>query len=290
MFFLILSILSYVIKDTANHIFGMRMKVGVEEAVLQNSVAFTIAGIVCLPFCGEYSINLHIMKLALLFGLCYTATNIAVVLTFCHGPAGPSGLIGAFSSVGGLIFGVIFCNESLTLVKTLGIVVMFITVLLLKPGTKEEKKVLTLTWFMYAIAGALFNMCYTSVKKGIVYFNPDLNIKLITTLGLFSAAAICWIIVAARGFKAIKKIRDEKKMKTFCTYSVIPGIAVGGATMFQMLALTVLPTYIVYPFTTSGIPFVECFISLWMFKEIKFTKKISAALVLCVAGAFMITM
>ena len=43
MFFLILSILSYVIKDTANHIFGMRMKVGVEEAVLQNSVAFTIA-------------------------------------------------------------------------------------------------------------------------------------------------------------------------------------------------------------------------------------------------------
>lgn len=289
MLYLILSILCYVVKDVANHTYGKKITVGIDESVFQNAIVFTVATLICTPFCGDYNIPNKMILLGILFGICYAVTNITLVLAFCSGPAGPSSMMVFIGTMGGVLFGILFCNENLSFINAIGIIAMLLTAILLKPEKSENDKNIKRNWFIFALSAMLLNMIFTSVKKGAIYFNPDFNVKLYTTIGLAFAALVCWIMVAIRGFVSIIKIKNSNQSKSFIACSVIPGLAVGGATMFQMLAIEVLPSYIVYPFNTAGTPLIMCFISIFVLKELKMSKKIILALAFCISGAIMLS-
>ncbi len=89
-------------------------------------------------------------------GVTLAVTMVTTAMAYMTGPFALSTLIISSSMVLVTLYGIVFLHEPVTVLKGLGILLVFTSLLLLNTGKKEDKK-LTGAWWAYVLVGFFFN-------------------------------------------------------------------------------------------------------------------------------------
>lgn len=187
---------------------GEALPFNVNKAV-SGMALFLVLGII-----GGFSFHLETM----LFGICYGMILCVSMHTgfkaLSIGPMALTSIIASFSLVIPFLFGIILWNESLTLPKTVGILLLLLSVFLI--NAKRESG-FSAKWLFYALATLVSNGICSVIQKMHQLKFPTLYRTEFMFWALLSVSAVLFIT------HNVKK--NEKTRMSFSLLGIASGIA-----------------------------------------------------------------
>ena len=282
MIFFILSILSYWLQNFANKKFSsLSTDRSAGTSLVQNAICCLCASILLFITGGFKPLTVETVLMAALFGIAYLGTVFMLLCAFMRGTVGLSTLMCNIGMFIASFYGMLRFGDSFTPFIAAGYVCMLLAVILATPSRKSDDRGGTV-WFLFALGSGLCNGIVASVKREAVGASSD-SIQSFLALGFLFAG----IFAAAFAF-SLKKNRAHAlpviKRPSAVLFGVLAGAGTAFANLFQMQALTQLPSTIVYPLT-SGILVVSLWLaSLLIYKETKAKLRNVISVILCVAA------
>ena len=229
---------------------------------------FVAGSLLCGTFCG---IMYAISKVFMLRG--YEKTSVAF-MTLCHS----SGMILP------CIIGHFLWSEKLTTISVLGMVLAILSIVLLKGGSREDKK--------FNFTGAIFGIIVFLTSAGVMIAQKLMGIyfseQSVSAYNFYSFV-VPFLIISC--FVCPKKLAGEEKKNKLLVCVCALGSAVSLCIVsFVMTSLSGrVPSVLLFPlFNGLGIIFV-CIGSVFAFKE-KFTIKKLIGLALGVIGLYLVNL
>lgn len=298
MFYLILALLIFPLKDISNKVFGKNFKSSTAGLLLHNTIAMyaAVVALIAVNLISKGILPLQsgtVMILSAAFGMSYLLVNFFMAGAMACGPMGLTAIVcGVGGILAGTLYGIFFCGDKVTFFNATGAVLMMIAIILITPHEKKgEHKAGTpsLHWFVLALASFLINATLCIIKKAAV-----------SKLGADSSAFMLWGFVFAAALGTVAVAGYLIKGERFETYigrradslkfipvAVVMGLSASMANTTQMFSLAYLPAIVVYPVSTVVSSIIDGVISVLAFKDQKMTLKIYIAYAICFAGVVM---
>ena len=181
------------------------------------------------------------------------------------------------------IFGVLFLNEELTLLRTLGLVAIIAAIAISNSGAeKPDKKQLMLCLAVFVLNGI------SSVTSKVHQISPASEIVTSPDLAfivMMFKAVICSIVLLVCRKSLFRKKTAKLPIKSVIWTMLFAALADGLTYMLQLIGATTLPATVLYPFVTGGSVILISLAGVLVFKE-----KLSARQVVGIAICFVGTL
>ena len=192
--------------------------------------------------------------------------SVGVSQAMLYGPLSLTMFFAFFSMIIPTFSGAIFLDQSLSLLCVIGLVMFFLSVIMMNiKSDSEEGLKINFKWAVYVAMAFVGNGASQSIQNIFVNRSGGEHSTEFMVVGSFIACAV--IFVAGMFGKENKKIMFRE-----CTvYGSFTGIAHGLSMCCIMYAMTRLPSAILYPTCAAANLIVMFFISRYAYKE-KFSK------------------
>ena len=232
------------------------------------SISFTItlfALLYFLIFSDKGGFTLEILPYSAALSVCYATAAATCVMAIGCGSMALTHIILAYSRIIPILYSLIFLDESLNDVQTLGVICLGLSLLFTyyKP---EKGSAMSVKWVVYVVLLFLSNgMCTVLMRMQQIKFDKKSDgIFMITSL--IMAVAILWVIALIREGKGILGV--FKKDIHWCG---LCGASNGIANFFTLLCLPLMAGSVFYPVSSAGDLVLTFLFSLIIFKE-RFSK------------------
>lgn len=245
------------------------------DAAVKNKCIYTafsclVAG-ACLAIVGNMmKPSLFTLLLSILFGAVTALQGIAMLAAMRLGPVSYTMMFSSFSTVITALSGVLFFNERITLLKSIGLVLMLVS-FVFAVEREEEKKKGNLIWLLLCITvfittggiGIMQKVHQTSPYKA--------------ELDIFLVLAFCvTAIVSLTASTLLHKKQDEEKApspfdkKRFCLlalFTVGGGICVAANNKLNLFLSGVMDASVFFPIANGGAVVLSTLAAFLLFKE-----------------------
>ena len=232
----------------------------------------------------EINISLFSILMASIFSI---VLMLYVVIGFQIMEKGNMSLYTLFLMSGGMtvpyIWGVLFLNEEITIIRTIGLAVIIAAIVIYNSGVKmPNKKQLILCLAVFLLNGI------SSVVSKMHQINPVSKTVTSSDFVFITAvlkAVICSVImIAGRGKLSKNPVRIELR-------KVIPIILLaasvdGVSFMLQLIGASNLPATVLYPLVTGGSLMLTSLVGVIVFKE-KLSARQWAGIAVCFVGTLL---
>lgn len=278
MLFAILAILSFALQNTCCKEYGNRYPNTVYAQSVMIFISLTIVAAIMAALGGVQLLTLRGYLLALAFGVVFVVTLSSMTIAMNCGHMGITLLIQNSSLLIPAVYGVLVWREELTVLKILGIA--FILVLLaLSAGDGDaaagnvknwnRKRWLAITAIAFLGDGAL------SILQGLM--SRECATVSSVTFTFWTSVFSVAVCVPLIGFYRLRR-QTERLIPagrgSLAFYGLCAGIGVGtaGGNCFSILALTQLPSVVLFPLRQGGLVLVMWAVGLLLYRE-KITRR-----------------
>ena len=250
------------------------LKMTALSGILTAAVFFIISG-----FNLQYSLFSVIFAFA--GSLCATLYSL---IGFKILKSGNMALYSLFLMSGGMImpyiFGVAFLKEPLTFVRTIGLLIILVAVILSNKTKEKLNKILLL----YCVAIFVLNG-FVSIINKCHQINRVYNPVDTMSFVVYSGIAKCVLSLIVFCF-----LKPKKSQLTFSSkntvYVILLSVFVSGiSSFFQLIGAKELPATVLYPIVTGGSIIFSSFVGKIFFKE-KITRLQKLCIAICFIGTF----
>lgn len=217
-----------------------------------------------------------------------TVLVLYIIIGFKIMEKGNMALYTLFLMSGGMtvpyIWGVLFLNEELTILRTIGLVVIIVAIIISNSGTgKPDKKQILMCIAIFILNGI------SSVVSKHHQINPVSEMvtptDFVFLVGIFKAVICsCFLLV----FKNKFKVQDGNKLdiKPLLLIIFLASLTDGLTYMLQLIGASSLPATVLYPLVTGGCIILTPIAGMLVFREKPSTRQwISVAL--CFVGTLL---
>ncbi len=221
---------------------------------------------------------------SLVLGALFVSIFFVMALTAQRNGVSVASVAGKMSVVVPILFGVFLYNESVTLLKVIGIIIALIAVYL--ASVKEEKNKVEGASILFPVLLFLGSGTIdTTLKYVQVNFVPKGDVSIFSG-SLFGIAALFGILILI--------IKLIKKPEAFGVKNIIAGIVLGVPNYFSIVFLIKalqtdgFESSVLFTINNVGVVVVSTLVGLLLFKE-KFSLKNKIGVVLAILGIILVT-
>lgn len=182
------------------------------------------------------------------------------------------------------IFGVLFLNEELTLLRTLGLVAIIAAIAISNSGEgKPDKKQLMLCLAVFILNGV------SSVTSKVHQISPASEIVTspdFAFIVMMFKAIICSVVLLVSGKRMTTNKAEKLPIKPIILIVLLAAVSDGLTYMLQLIGATTLPATVLYPFVTGGSVILTSFAGVFVFKE-KLSARQLAGIAICFVGTLL---
>lgn len=204
---------------------------------------------------------------AVAYGAVYGVILFAFLLfktqSMANGPVSLSTLIGSCAFVIATAFGVIYCDESVSISQLCGMALLMLS-LVLCVNPKKSKEKLTKKWILYCLA-----FFFAGGFVGILYklFGSS-SAKDQREVMLLTAAIVSAVLFFAFGFVTGKRSgTTQKPSKTVLIFMLLSGIASCAYIRLNLSLSSIIPSVIFFPVSNGGMVILSTVAGKLLFKE-----------------------
>ncbi|MBQ9805266.1 MAG: hypothetical protein IJW49_01985 [Clostridia bacterium] len=232
----------------------------------------------------EFSLYSAIMACLLsALGIAYTLFGFRIL------KSGSMALYSLFLMVGGMtlpyIWGLLFLNEPFSWLRTAGLVVLILAVLLSNLPKKGER--LNAKLFLMCLAVFVLNGLVSVVSKT---HQVQLDFAAVSASQFVAFSGVAKLVLAGTAFLITRKIDRQQSANApraklpFVLGIVATSAAVGGISyLFQLIGAENLPATVLYPFITGGSMIFSSIVGMIVFRE-KPSRALLFSIGLCFVG------
>lgn len=273
MLFAILAILSFALQNTCCKEYGNRYPNTLYAQSVMIFVSLTIVAGIMAALGGAQPLTPGGYLLALAFGVAFVVTLAGMTIAMNCGHMGITLLIQNSSLLIPAVYGVLVWHEQLTVFKALGIA--FILALLalsagdgdaaagnVKNWNRKRWLIITAVAFLgdgvlAILQGMMSRECATTSSVNFTFWTSVFSVAV-------SALLIAFYRLRGRSEKLARSRRDLAAFSGLCA-----GIGVGtaGGNCFSILALTQLPSVVLFPLRQGGLVLVMWMVGVLLYRE-----------------------
>lgn len=273
MLFAILAILSFALQNTCCKEYGNRYPNTLYAQSVMIFVSLTVVAGIMAALGGAQPLTPGGYLLALAFGVAFVVTLAGMTIAMNCGHMGITLLIQNSSLLIPAVYGVLVWHEELTVFKALGIA--FILALLalsagdgdaaagnVKNWNRKRWLIITAVAFLgdgvlAILQGMMSRECATTSSVNFTFWTSVFSVAV-------SALLIAFYRLRGRSEKLVRSRRDLAAFSGLCA-----GIGVGtaGGNCFSILALTQLPSVVLFPLRQGGLVLVMWMVGVLLYRE-----------------------
>ena len=242
---------------------GVSLKAG----VTYNAVLGAFSAIIFLVI-NKFHIECSAFSL-LMAAIFATVLVLYIIIGFKIMEKGNMSLYTLFLMSGGMtvpyIWGVLFLNEELTIIRTIGLLAIIAAIIISNSGTnKPDKKQILMCVAVFLLNGI------SSVVSKMHQINPVSEMvtptNFVFLVGIFKAIMCFGILL---GFKNKLEVQGENKLdiKPLLLIIFLAALTDGVTYMLQLIGASSLPATVLYPFVTGGSIILTSIAGVLVFKE-----------------------
>ncbi len=242
--------------------------------------SFSALVVFALILIGGCTFNLTTVVYGIFYGIFSSISMHAGCAALCMGPMSLTSLIVSFSLIVPSTYGIIFRNERVTLVKALGLVLLFAALVLasVKFGKKNTSDSIKNRgkWLALVFATFFSNGIFAIIQKEHQRIFPGRYTKEFT----FVAMVVCAVVFLVPKIKAIAP--SNLKMVGGKRYALLSGVLNGLAGFFTLSLAGRENASVLYPVISAGTIIASVVFGKFVFKEKQSpTRLIAFALGVC---------
>ena len=215
------------------------------DVTLYNSMVFGGMTVIYLVFNGMNIPNPRLLPYGIAYGLLLAAYQVFYTLAFQRGPVSHTALIVTFNNVFAITFGILYCNETLSLINVIGLAAMLLSLVLTVDFKQSKAHQFSFTWFILSLSAmtvmGISNIVLKLQKMTVP--GSDISMLLITyffgTVGLF----LFYLFQS--------KVLKQKKMVILLRSRVIAimtvSVILGAYFILYMLGVGSIPSVVFFP-------------------------------------------
>ncbi len=209
---------------------------------------------------GKFHFTKGVLPYSIVFGIVYGIAIFSNVKAMKYGPISITAFIISTSLLVPTLFGVIVLNDSIGILKYIGIMLLVFALILINVTKNSDTKI-SLKWVIFAIMCFLGNGFLTIIQK-IQQMTFDGGYK--SEFMIIALAIVCVLFFIL----GLGEQGDKKKMMGECVKYAAPAGVANGMVNFLVLVLTaMLPTAILFPSISAFDMSLTFILSLVVFKE-----------------------
>lgn len=215
------------------------------DVTLYNSMVFGGMTVIYLILNGMNIPNPRLLPYGIAYGLLLAAYQVFYTLAFQRGPVSHTALIVTFNNVFAITFGILYCNETLSLINIIGLAAMLLSLVLTVDFKQSKAHQFSFTWFILSLSAmtvmGISNIVLKLQKMTVP--GSDISMLLITyffgTVGLF----LFYLFQS--------KVLKQKKMVILLRSRVIAimtvSVILGAYFILYMLGVGSIPSVVFFP-------------------------------------------
>lgn len=255
------------------------------DIVLYNSIMFLITAIILLIFNSGSGFSTVTLLCGIAYGIISAVFQVVYTAALGAGPVSLTVMIGSFGSLFPILYGLLFCNETIQIQNWLGIILVVLSLLLTSELGSVHKKDLNLKWFILALVNMFCEGALVITAKIQKQFVTGEDRSMILLAYAIASLLLFAYFLLVPGMKAKKTVKLTPKL-----LGVIGIIAVimAAYSPLMMLCMGQLPVSIFSPLMNIGCAIVITILSFILFRE-KLTRNQKISLILGIPAIFLLT-
>ena len=226
-------------------------------------------------FAFNFSFDISVLPYSVAFAVSYSVCNLGIISALKYGPASLTSLFITLSLIFVTIWGFIFWNAELTVVVSIGLVLVVISIVFCLSGDRKDEKKVSVKWLFFVLLACLGNAgCCIIQRTQQTVFEGKHGEMLMTFASLISLAV----------FFAVFAVKGRREAKTVFKRSWYLPVSAGLCNVLNNLCVILLATSelspsLIYPTIGVGGLVVVILFSLFAFKEkLKWTQWLGIAI------------
>jgi len=227
------------------------------------SAASVLFALLFFLFCikGKFSITMESFWYAVGFAVAYMVTCVSLHYAIQTGPLSLTTLFSSYSLLIPTLYGLLKCNEKVSFVLLIGIVLLMVSIFFVNIEEEGEKRI-TVKWVFYALLTFLGNGSCSVLQKmqqsasGGLYGNEFMVVAL--TVSLIGMSVFALIVEG-------ENIRENLK-KGIVEYAVC-GLSNAVANFLVLFLVTRLPASVMFPVISAGGIVITTLLSIFRYHE-----------------------
>ena len=213
---------------------------------------------------GKISLGTDILPYSAGFAAMYALATVYSVMALEIGSLAITSLVLSYSLIIPTLYGILFLNEKITLLKCGGILLLLISLFLVRAQTKEDNKASkpTVKWIIYVLIAFVANgMCSVVQNAQQRRFNGMQNSNfMILALIISTAVLLVLSIVFERNTILIA-------LKKGAVFSAACGICNGATNYLVMVIIAAVASSVFFPVLSAGQIILTFIISVLAYRE-----------------------
>lgn len=255
------------------------------DGLLYNTV-FGAVGVITFFLISRFQIEFSVFSLIAAF-LQASLITLYTIISFKILETGDLSLYTMFLMTGGMtlpyIFGIAFLNEKFTVIRSLGLILIGIAVIMINSSTqKTDKRRLVLCVLTFVINGATSIIAKTHQIN--TQFNP-VDTQSFAFLMCFMRVILCGLLLLFVTPQTHKQSKSFS-IKRLLLFTTVSSILWNISYILQLIGAKNLPATVLYPLITGGCIILTSLFGVLFLKEKLNTKQI-ISIVICFIGTLM---
>lgn len=220
------------------------------------------------------------------FGLCFVATFLSMNLAMARGPLGHTVLLVNSSMLIPVAAGLLIWHETLTLAKGAGILlVVAVLYLSARPGSSNTWRG-SIGWLLLSLGAMLGNGVLALLQRAMAADFPGVTAGTFTLWSSAVSAIACVPVLVAEALT--KRHENDVPVRAILPYALGIGLGTAGGNSLTVLALTALPSVVLFPVRQGGLILLMWLLGLLVYGE-KPDRRGILTLVLGLAGIVLLS-
>lgn len=235
------------------------------DSALYNLIIFGSMAVLYFIFGGFRLPSLHILPYGVLYGLMMAGFQIFYTLALQRGPVSHTVLIVTFNLAFAISFGVLYCNEEMTILHVIGLVCIFLSLVLAIDFKQAKHHQFDIIWFLFSLAAMTMNGIASIVLKLQKLSYPDEDMGMLLTAYVSGALALYLV------FRYFINVRKQPRMmllnstRLFMILSC--SLLLGGYLLLYSIGAGVIPSVVFFPVVNIAPSTVISLFGIFVFKD-----------------------
>ena len=209
--------------------------------------------------------SLHILPYGILYGLMIAGFQVCYTLALKCGPVSHTALIVAFSLAFAVSFGIIYCDETMTILHIAGLICIFLSLVLTIDFKQTKQHKFNLSWFLLSLAAMTMNGTASIIVKLQKMSYPDEDMGMLLTA---YAAGTILLYLVIRYFTNVKKEPQAMQLNRSRILIMLSSSVFLGAYLFLFSVGTgTIPAVVFFPVVNIAPTTVISLFGIFVYKD-----------------------